>query len=372
MGRSTKVAASWRHSGTRVASGLHQSLGASKASNMALRLFQELHREHSSKLEHEGHYEACSHVAGLMAKRYKELHAVALELLLCITRDQVQEKPAAVGSSSSYRVLTLRGKTVDMKKRGKWGLSARLAQHRKERQGSMRGALCSALACLCCRLQKNWLASYDDEAPVRGYFAHALVDPACSFRISLRPGRQLRLASLLITSELPLCLALDHMDHGGPFPEGHAKELLGDRQYGLQRIGVPFGTGDEHKEKLMDVKPEAKLRELIGSNNPVLVLDVYCALAPKEQVQQHVLGGIIRQELVALLRSAKQRGIAVVFLIGGEEPAKLAEKVYLQPWFTSIGGLKCGYFRWKEGPDKPWEPPKLHHTKRIVFGLQLP
>jgi hypothetical protein len=262
MGRSTKVAASWRHSGTRVASGLHQSLGASKASNMALRLFQELHREHSSKLEHEGHYEACSHVAGLMAKRYKELHAVALELLLCITRDQVQEKPAAVGSSSSYRVLTLRGKTVDMKKRGKWGLSARLAQHRKERRGSMRDALCSALACLCCRLQKNWLASYDDEAPVRGYFAHALVDPACSFRISLRPGRQLRLASLLITSELPLCLALDHMDHGGPFPEGHAKELLGDRQYGLQRIGVPFGTGDEHKEKLMDVKPEAKLREL--------------------------------------------------------------------------------------------------------------
>eukprot|EP00440_Ansanella_granifera_P035808 gb/GFBE01038843.1/.p1 GENE.gb/GFBE01038843.1/~~gb/GFBE01038843.1/.p1 ORF type:complete len:434 (+),score=76.46 gb/GFBE01038843.1/:1-1302(+) len=367
----TSLASAWKHG---AGGGIRHLPGAPKepATRCALRIYQELHREYTHTLEQVGHYEACSHAAELAAKRYKELHASALELLLRSCQDQAQEKSSKAGGCGTYKVLTFQGKAVDMKKRGKFGLSARLAQHRKERRGCLRDALCSALACLCSRLQKSWLTAYDDEAPVRGYFAHALVDPASSFRIALRPGRMPRLASLLITSELPLGRALALMDHGGPFPEGHAKEAIGERQYGLQRIGVDFGTGEERKEKLMDVQPEEKIRDLMASNTPVLVLDVYCALAPKDQVDQYSLGGIIRQELVALLQGAKQRGQAVVFLIGGEYPAMLAQKVYLQPWFTSIGGLRCGYLRWKESPEKPWEMPKLHHTKRIMFGLQLP
>lgn len=344
-------------------SGSRTSRGS--ASRAALQLYKELWQEHSSILESDGISPALSHVADLAAKRYQALHASALELLLRIKEEQVVEKQDDVG----YRVFTFRGKKIEMDRK-KRSISDRMAKHRKDRKGALREAFCAALACLCCRLEKSWLAAYDDEAPVRGYFAHALVDPFSTFRVALKPGR-LRLASLLITSELPLAQALALQDHGGPFPKGHEKEPIGDRQYGLQRIGVDYGTGDDRREKLMDVQPEEKLRDLMATKTPVLVLDVYCALAPKEHVQRYGLGDIIRQELVALLRAAKERGQAVLFLLGGEQPVELAEKVYLQPWFTSIGGLCCGYFRWKTASDKPWEMPK-HHTKRVMFGLQLP
>jgi len=247
-----------------------------------------------------------------------------------------------------------------------------LQKHRKDRRGSLREALCAVLACLCCRLQKSWLDAYDNEAPVRGYFAHALVDPASAFRVAVRPGRPSRLASLIVTSELPLALALGKQDYAGPFPEVHAKEPIGSRQYGLHRVGVELGAGEERREQLKDVQEEEALRRLMTSSEPVLVLDVYCALGPKEKMRQFSLGGIIRQELMSLLQGAKDRGQAVLFVVGGEDPGQLAEKVYLQPWFTGIGGLRCGYLRWKTCPGACWEPPKLHYTKRVMFGLQLP
>lgn len=345
------------------------SVGAFTA-RRALRLYQEIWTQYSEKKEADSHEEACKHVASLAAKRYKELHAAASELLLAASEASERGEHSSSGNSA-YKILTFRGKAVE-KGRGKWGLTARLQKHRKERRGGLREALCAVLACLCCRVQKSWLDAYDDEAPVRGYFAHALVDPVSIFRVAVRPGRPPRLASLIVTSELPLALALGKQDYGGPFPEVHAKEPIGSRQYGLQRIGVELGSGEERREPLKEVQEEQALRRLMASSERVLVLDVYCALGSKEKMRQFSLGGIIRQELIALLRGAKERGQAVLFVVGSEQPEQLAEKVYLQPWFTCIGGLRCGYLRWKARPGAYWEPPKLHYTKRVMFGLQLP
>ncbi|CAE7445704.1 unnamed protein product [Symbiodinium natans] len=120
------------------------------------------------------------------------------------------------------------------------------------------------------------------------------------------------------------------------------------------------------------VTSPARLRELMESKAPVVVLDVYCALAPKDRAKRHNLGPVVKAELSSLLRRSREKGQAVLFLVGGEHPAELAQKVYLQPQFTSIGGLMCGYLRWKPNATAPWEPPKLQGQRRVIFGLQLP
>lgn len=325
----------------------------------ALQIYEKLHREYVKATESQDYALGRELCARHVSKIYGELHCMALELLL-----SVAEEDQTLGGK---RVLTFRGEPSDRRRT----LSARLASARQSRlEGKLREALCTSLAVLCCRVKKNWLAAYDDEIPVRGYFCHALVDPSATFRVALK-ARPLRLASLLVTTEAPLGKALSAMDHGGPFPQGHEKEPLGDRQYGLQRVCAE-GYGEEEKERLMDVQPEAELRRLMGSKDLVLVLEIYCALAPKDRVDRHSLGQIIKEELQTLLSESKKRGQAVVFVVGGEQPLELVRKVYLQPCFTAIGGLKCGYFRWKESSQSTWEPPKLMGQKRVIFGLQLP
>ncbi|CAE7677334.1 car [Symbiodinium sp. CCMP2456] len=330
-----------------------------------LRLYETLHREYAKALQEEGLTVAMSRVADTASEKYAELHRTALELLRSVAS---RHRESGSRSSANYDVLIFRGEAFGDRRRN---LSVRLASLRR-RRGKVREALCSVLAALCCRLQKNWLAAYDEEEPVRGYFAHSLVEASSVFRVALRPGRPLRLASLLIYQELPLAQALAAMDHGGPFPEGHEKEPIGERRYGLQRVGVEGCPGEEQKERLCDVEPEARIRDLMKSKAPVIVLDVYCALAPKDHAKRHNLGPVVKAELAALLRRSRDAGQAVLFLVGGERPAQLAQKVYLQPRFTSIGGLMCGYLRWKPDASAPWEPPKLQGQRRIIFGLQLP
>ncbi|CAE7811274.1 unnamed protein product [Symbiodinium necroappetens] len=330
-----------------------------------LRLYETLHREYARALQEEGLTVAMSRVADTASEKYAELHRTALELLRSVAS---RHRESGSRSLANYDVLIFRGEACGNRRRN---LSVRLASLRR-RRGKVREALCSVLAALCCRLQKNWLAAYDEEEPVRGYFAHSLVEASSVFRVALRPGRPLRLASLLIYQELPLAQALAAMDHGGPFPEGHEKEPIGERRYGLQRVGVEGCPGEEQKERLCDVEPEARIRELMKSKAPVIVLDVYCALAPKDHAKRHNLGPVVKAEFAALLRRSRDAGQAVLFLVGGERPAQLAQKVYLQPRFTSIGGLMCGYLRWKPDASAPWEPPKLQGQRRIIFGLQLP
>jgi len=330
------------------------------AARKALELYQILHTEYIKTSKEKQDFALARELcAKRVAKMYPELHRLALELLKSV---------AEYDSVSTYRILKFRGDAQSDRRRR---LGARMDLARKSFKGQQREALCAILAALCCRLQKNWLAAYDDEVPVRGYFAHALVDPSSCFRVALK-SRPLRLASLLVTTEAPLGKALAAMDHGGPFPEGHEKDPLGERCYAMQRVLVDGGYGEDQKEKLCDLQPEAELRRLMGSDEKVLVLDVYCALGPKERVDRHELGFIIREELQTLLRQAKERGQAVVFVVGGEQPLELAQKVYLQPCFTGIGGLMCGYFRWKPSEKGLWEPPKLMGQKRVIFGLQLP
>lgn len=326
----------------------------------ALELYETLHSEYVKTTTEKQDYALARELcAKQVTKIYSQLHRIALELL---------ESVAEQDQASNYRVLKFRGQASDRRRK----LSSRLASARQTVPlGQKRDALCAILAALCCRLQKNWLAAWDDEVPVRGYFAHALVDPSSCFQVAMKM-RPLRLASLLVTTEAPLGKALAAMDHGGPFPEGHEKEPLGERHYAMQRVLVDGGYGEEEKERLADLQPEAQLRRLMGSDEQVLVLDVYCALAPKEHVVRHDLGSIIREELQTLLRDAKRRGQAVVLVVGGEQPLELARKVYIQPCFTGIGGLMCGYFRWKQTEKSAWEPPKLMGQKRVIFGLQLP
>ena len=146
--------------------------------------------------------------------------------------------------------------------------------------------------------------------PARGYFAHALVDPQSCFRVALK-ARPPRLASLVLTSEAPLRRALAQMDHGGPFPEGHRP--LRERQYGLQRVGLASGYGEDERERLMDLQPLPELRRLMCSQDLVLVLEVYCALAPKESANDLKLEKFSGNTGVKWLEVDVQRAFLLAF-----------------------------------------------------------
>lgn len=350
----------------------------------ALGIYEEMRAGFRKSELASGFREACEWAVRQVERRSKVLHASALALALRVCAE-VEPSPRAISAGgdaahpldagTSYRALVFCGRTVATGSADSDDLSSRLAEHRRDAKGRASDALCAALACLCSRLEKVWLDSYSEELPVRGYFAHALVDPASTFRVALRPGRTPRLASLLITKEVPLAKALASMDHGGPLPEGlHAANSsphFADCEFGFQRIASPNGRGDDFREALQDVQPQDTLARLFSSEEKVTYLDVYCALGSKEYVRQHGLGAIVKAELLALLRDARKRGAAVVFHVGGENPVTLATKVYCQPWVADIGGLQCGYLRWRERGSGAWQPMK-HHTSRVVLGLQLP
>merc|ERR1712232_894327 len=109
--------------------------------------------------------------------------------------------------------------------------------------------------------------------------------------------------------------------------------------------------------------------ELLCSRRPVMLLDVYAALAPRDEARKYGINKVVQSELVALLRNAKARGLAVVFMVGGDRD--LAEKVYLRPQFTEHG-LRCGNLRWRDSPRGPWAREKLLWENRYIIGLQLP
>eukprot|EP00927_Polykrikos_kofoidii_P024865 TRINITY_DN22496_c0_g1_i1.p1 TRINITY_DN22496_c0_g1~~TRINITY_DN22496_c0_g1_i1.p1 ORF type:complete len:430 (-),score=46.14 TRINITY_DN22496_c0_g1_i1:367-1596(-) len=195
-----------------------------EALRRAVRLYEEVWKEYKTVHEVNGLFKACERAVEVVGKCYKELHDVAIAILFRLGWSRIETR--RLGESSAYRVLTFHGRTVGSR-RGDLDLNARLALHNRDAEGRTRIALCSVLACLCSRVEKAWLEEYDAELPVRGYFAHALVDPCSSFRVALGPGRRSRLASLLVTKDLTLAEAFSKMDHGGPVPEGHLREPVG-------------------------------------------------------------------------------------------------------------------------------------------------
>lgn len=118
------------------------------------------------------------------------------------------------------------------------------------------------------------------------------------------------------------------------------------------------------------LEADAALLRLLKSRRPVIMLDAVAALAPRAQARHHKISCVVKMELAKLLRDAKERGLAVVFMLGGDSPHVLAEKVYLRPAFTDYG-LRCGYLRWRERDADSWAREKAEE-KRVCIGLQMP
>ena len=102
-----------------------------------------------------------------------------------------------------------------------------------------------------------------------------------------------------------------------------------------------------------------------------MLLDVFASLAPRKFSKHNGLSKVVESELQDLLRNAKAQGKAVVFMMGGEQPHVLAEKVYLRAPFTD-NGLRCGFIRWRESPRASWERERHTWQKRVLLGIQLP
>lgn len=209
---------------------------------------------------------------------------------------------------------------------------------------------------------------------MRGHFSRALVEPRSVFRVAFAADHEhLRPASLLATQNLPLKEALQHMDGEGPFGDDPYRWFQkASREFTLQCICTgSTQTERPEREHVKTLKADSKLKELLSSKQSVVFLDAYAALAPRQKAKEYCLSKIVQAELVEMLRQAKSKEQAVVFMVGGGDPHKLAEKVYLQPCFTAYG-LRCGYLRWRESPTKPWARETLAYDNRFFVGLQLP
>jgi len=300
------------------------------------------------------------------------------ELVMRLTRWTEHEQSEGKASDGEvYDVAQFQGISPEKRRNCKAAsLSAKmqLARDTPGRRGRARDALCAVLATLASRREMVWLQAYDVEEPVRGYFAPALVSPTSVFRWSLRrspssPGAPPRPASLLVTHHLPLMKALWKMDQCGPLPfepRTWCKENRGS-QFALQELA---SAEDGDRQHVDDIRSDPRLHRLLRTKTPVVLLDAYVALAPRELSRQHGLGEIAREELRAVLRESKERGQAVVFQLGGEDPHLLAYKVYLKPFFMEWG-LRCGYLRWRSSSKESWAKEKPYQG-RAVLGLQLP
>jgi len=309
------------------------------------------------------------------AELYDELWDILLFLLPWVRERYIfQDLP-----EGRYTVAQFRGREVKRKGKASEDLETpekMLLARKRSKFGRAREALCAVLATLSTRKEMSWLDAYDVEDPVRGYFAHGLVDPSCTFRLSFAMdgghGRP-RPASLLVLNEHPLAEALSKMDQCGPLKVDDPRAWCqkAGRQFAFQEIvpGVPM-TSRKSVQSSKDLKPEPKIRALLRTRTDVLLLDSYVALAPRELARKSGISEVVKAELETLLRDAKAKGRAVVFQLGGTLPHVLAEKVYLQPRFAQYG-LRCGYLRCRASPSEPWEKQKSWDG-RACIGLQLP
>jgi hypothetical protein len=217
------------------------------------------------------------------------------------------------------------------------------------------------LDAFCAVLEQEWATG------VHGYFSFGLLEKSSVFRVAMATdGPVPRPASLVMTYHVSLEEAFNFMDDKGPIRSTTRKWC--HRVYALQDM-MPEGDGRQVPTQYLRAEP--KIRELIRSKAPVVMLDVIAALAPKDCAAEHGLSEIVKAELTALLRQAHADGKAVVFMLGGNRPRTLAQKVYLKSPFTDYG-LRCGYLRWRDGAGEPWASEKSMGNGRVIIGLQLP
>jgi len=274
-------------------------------------------------------------------------------------------------------------------------------------------ALCALIAAVSSRKEKNWLEVFPFEdslkeldkrpgckskssarrqAAIRnevvpklieegaGHFAESLIDPKFLHAVILArgPSGPLPVASVT-TRKMPLWDALKTMDDEGPLRAAAADKAWcwgKDVEFALQELDLAFCKDTQKKHGVGEMKhvkslqPEKKLRDLLRSRRPVLLLDNLAALAPREVGKANGFSEIITAELAALFREAKARGEAVVFSVGSADPHKLASRVYLRPPLADYG-MRCGCLRWRESSQVPWAR-EFRWDERIVLGLQLP
>jgi len=314
-------------------------------------------------------------------------------------------------SEKTYDVIEFEGAALTLPKKFKHAdvehfddveekliMEKKLGNFRESSHGRARDALMAILAVLGCRPEMAWLEAFDaaDECAlrraeypketkkvawaktldaltainVRGYFADALVHRASVIRVAFTRGPTPRPASFILTYLLPFKKALEKMDDDGPIVKQTRKHCR--RQYALQDIvhGEKEGTRTE-RVAAQTLQPDPRLQALMRSKEPVVMMDVVSALAPRGAARDHGLSKIVKAELCRLLAESKARGQTVLFLVGGEEPHLLAEKVYLKAPFTD-GGLRCGYLRWRETANEAWAREKGHYDGRGCLGIQFP
>jgi hypothetical protein len=160
------------------------------------------------------------------------------------------------------------------------------------------------------------------------------------------------------------------MDSSGPLQ--YEPESRKDRhEYAFQTLNPGHTRGSRNERQPTDeIKADDALKNLLCSEAPVLIVEAYVALAPREFSRAHNLSEIVRAELALLLRRAKAEGIGVVFQLGGSNPHKLADRAYLKRPFTD-NGLRCGYIRWRPSASAPWGREQCW-LDRCCLGLQLP
>jgi len=269
-------------------------------------------------------------------------------------------------------------------------------------------ALCAVFAAISSRKEKIWLEHHDMESELArllkrmpgckskrsarrktairelvpkiledgaGAFAPSLIDTRSVHSVTFanRPEGPLPATSMTIR-RMPLWDALRSMDDDGPLRGAAMKKdwcHAAGRQFTFQDLvfGNPDGSRKDRKYA-RHLVPDMRLRRLLRSRKPVILLDTLAALAPREVCKNNGFSDIVQAELAALFRGAKQRGEAVVFCLGSEFPHKLAERVYLRSPLADYG-MRCGYLRWREASDVPWAR-EFQWDDRITLCLQMP
>jgi hypothetical protein len=274
-------------------------------------------------------------------------------------------------------------------------------------QNRARDALVTLCAALSCRKEKSWVELYESELGDRieegdlrrtkskkmtdlvttfvsdlvkkeewcCQFARALVMPESFIRMSFARGVGNPLpASLIVAHRMPLYDVFKKMDDENPIRgDAFTKDWIAQagRQFAFQELNPEEKEGSsKERQPASSLKPDPRLRDLLRSKKPVLYLDMLASLAPREVSKNHGLGDIVKSELAMLFREAKARGEAVVFVLGSDDPRKLAQKVYLRPPLNDFG-LRCGFFRWRESAELPWAR-ETEYEDRSTMMLQMP
>jgi len=385
------------------------TVGAAKSS--AMRSFDSFLHSYISRQDRCDAETACEASECDASNQYHELSGIASELLA-----SMEAQVGGKAGDREYEVVQFQGQSSQSKlSRQSSSTSSDCSSSESNFSGPVNKAkptqdvsqldsvwhpLCAVLACLASRPEKTWLEAFDAESELtlrrkmqlpeslddsiramlkriescvaKGYFACGLRAATCTIRVSFvrdaSANGMCRPASLLLTHSVPFRTALAKMDGGGPMREPPRKWCR--REFAFQDLAFGELASRGGRCPASGLEVDARITELFRSRAPVLYLDAVAALAPREAAKEHGVSNVVKAELSGLLREAKERGQAVVFMLGGDKPHVLAEKVYLRAPFTDHG-LRCGYLRWREAASEPWAREKPE-DQRVCVGIQMP